>query len=471
MHLIKKTKNFQKRGFKWNETEYRVVDTIGIGDINLTKKKVIYEKIAEIIHLMPEGISQILFVIDRKFSTEEANTLNLFKDFIFDCDIAEYITIVRTKFGNFKNEDECGKDKEYLCNENDTIARLSKSIVYVDNPPINISDDDSDDGDDKINKLKRVQSRLILLDHLDKVSRNKYYELKTWDKLHSRYNKEANKTLKLLKRLILVIPSFFKLNSNTPGREKTRNLLIIGRTGSGKFTLSDLLCGTNGTVKKDFQQKSFELKSIKYRVIEIRIKLIEKNLLYSKIGEIINSMPEGISQILFVVDGRFTVEEVETFKVFGKVIFESGIVEHTTIVRTKFANFEKKSECEKDKKELCKENEIISKIIESCRGIVYVDNPPKNIRGVERREKSRNILLCHLKTVCHKYYKLRTWDKLHTKITSHMKESGITSTLGDFMAAEVESNLISEIPAFANVNFVAYRNYCIENTSRKILKG
>lgn len=138
---INKAKSFRNQIFEWKGKKYHVVDTIGIGNI---KKKVIYEKIAEIIYLMPEGISQVLFVIDGNFTAEEASTFNLLKNSISESGIAEYITIVRTKFSNFKNENECKKDED-LCKENETIAKLCKSIVYVDNPPINIFVDDCDD--------------------------------------------------------------------------------------------------------------------------------------------------------------------------------------------------------------------------------------------------------------------------------------------------------------------------------------
>ena len=47
-----------------------MVDTTGVGDTKLDKKKVLY-KIAEGIYLMPEGISQVLVVLDGKFTTEE----------------------------------------------------------------------------------------------------------------------------------------------------------------------------------------------------------------------------------------------------------------------------------------------------------------------------------------------------------------------------------------------------------------
>jgi hypothetical protein len=140
-----------------------------------------FTKLTKSIVRLSEGISQFLFVIDGKFTAEEVKT-------IFDSGIYENITIVRTKFSNFKNEDECNKDKEELLKEIRSLhkesglaAKICRSIVYVDNPPINISlIDDDDSKTNEINKRKRDQSSSILLGHLDKVFLEKYYELKAW---------------------------------------------------------------------------------------------------------------------------------------------------------------------------------------------------------------------------------------------------------------------------------------------------
>ncbi|CAB4444952.1 unnamed protein product [Rhizophagus irregularis] len=174
-YSISEKKNFQKKDFEWRGTKYRVVDTIVIGE------EVTYEKMGELIHLIPEGLSQVLLVIDGKFITKEkVGLFELFRKLIFEDGIAEYITIVRTKFSNFKNESECKKDREDLCKESETIAKLCKNIVYVDNPPINIFVDDDDDEETiRINRKRRDQSRKLLLEHLEKAC----HKLKTWDNL------------------------------------------------------------------------------------------------------------------------------------------------------------------------------------------------------------------------------------------------------------------------------------------------
>ncbi|CAB5199829.1 unnamed protein product [Rhizophagus irregularis] len=390
-YSINKKKNYRIKDFEWKGTKYQVVDTTGIGDIKLTKKKVIYEKIAEIIYQMPEGISQVLWVIDGKFSAEEASTFNLLKDFIFESGIAEYITIVRTKFSNFKNKDECKNDKEDLCKENESIAKLCKSIVYVDNPPVDIFVRDDDDKETiRINTRRRNHSRKILLDHLDKVCRKKYYKLKIWDNLQNKIDirniaEEVERNLKI---------EFPVLERNLKSALNFNSVETVRRDfNSGKSTLANVL-----------------KKETKYFVFDTGVTKLNKNII---------RLSEGISQFLFVIDGKFTAEEV-------KAIFDSGIYENVTIVRTKFSNFKNKDECNKDKEDLCREISAMYKeggaVAKLCRNIVYVDNPPTNISVVDdddkktnkinkkKRDQSRFILIEYLdKVFQEKYYELKAW--------------------------------------------------------------
>ncbi|CAB5369874.1 unnamed protein product [Rhizophagus irregularis] len=476
---IRKTKNFQIRVFKRNETEYRIVDTIGIGDINLTKKQVISEKVAEVIYLLPEGISQVLFVIDGKFSAEKASTFNLLRDYIFESGIAEYITIVRTKFSNFKNEDECIKDKENLCDENESIAKLCKSIVYVDNPPVDISVRDDDDKETiRINKRRRNHSREILLDHLDNVCGKKYYKLKIWDNLHNK-TFVRNIAEEVERNLSSEIPSLYhfeeaesyskpvqedlpspRIDDLTSSQETIGKLIIVGRTNSGKSTLAKVLDSKKGT---------------KYLVVDAGVTKLTKSIV---------KFSDGMCQFLFVIDGKFTAEEV-------KAIFDSGIYENITIVRTKFSNFKNEDECNKDKEELYKEirslhkeSRIVAKI---CRSIVYVDNPPINISVVDeddrktneinkkKRGRSRSILLEHLdKIFQEKYYELKAWLCNKTsignigKVEQNLKLEIPTLNLSYFEEAErsfkekISSNITKNLGHNSNVCIKKYLKEWIE---------
>ncbi|GBC02280.1 hypothetical protein RclHR1_04540004 [Rhizophagus clarus] len=200
--------------------------------------------------------------------------------------------------------------------------------------------------------------------------------------------------------------------------KKIKNILIIGPTKVGKSALCNVLSDTRGfeenesTAKetKNFQEKIFEHDWMKYHVVEIGIKSIEKKDLYNKIGKVINFMPEGLSQILFVVNERIMAEDIDTFYLSKDFIFKCGILDYVTIVKIKFSDFKSPKKREEDYKELCNENEKISKIFKSCKKIIYVNNPPINIitenGDVDKerveihekiRKKSRIILLDPMK--------------------------------------------------------------------------
>ncbi|CAB4381722.1 unnamed protein product [Rhizophagus irregularis] len=230
------------------------------------------------------------------------------------------------------------------------------------------------------------------------------------------------------------------------------NLLIIGATNSGKSALANVICENDHfeenerTVRnsKDFQEYDINWKGKIYHVVDIKIKLVEREIL-NKIGQVICSMPEGISQILFVVDQRLTAEEIEKLSGIEEEILKIKIYKNITIVRTKFKDFKSKEECKKDEEDLRSLNKkIFKKLFNKPRMyIVHVDNPPTHIyvgdsdddgtirNNSRRREKSRTILLEHLNKVCSKKYKLSMWDKLYEsdksknnleeRVKSHLK--------------------------------------------------
>ncbi|CAG8712826.1 2102_t:CDS:1, partial [Cetraspora pellucida] len=63
------TQQFKNIDFEWNGTKYRVVDTVGTGDANLSKDEVLY-KMGEAIHSMKKGIRRIFVVIRSRLTNE-----------------------------------------------------------------------------------------------------------------------------------------------------------------------------------------------------------------------------------------------------------------------------------------------------------------------------------------------------------------------------------------------------------------
>ncbi|CAG8616204.1 10336_t:CDS:1 [Cetraspora pellucida] len=213
------------------------------------------------------------------------------------------------------------------------------------------------------------------------------------------------------------------------------NILIIGITGNGKSALASLLANNNefkesggGISKTDRFQVSkepFEWKGKQYRLVD-NIGFgdtgnISEEEIFLEIGEGIHAAKEGINQILFVFKGRFGPEQVEAFKKFKTFISESGITKFTTLVRTKFEEFRDPKKCEEDRQSLLSEdNKDLREIIDSCNGIIYINNPPipeidedeadsddeKEINEITRKkEVSRKIVLDHLAEKCQEPYK------------------------------------------------------------------
>jgi hypothetical protein len=146
------------------------------------------------------------------------------------------------------------------------------------------------------------------------------------------------------------------------------------------------------------------------------------------IAEAVFSVKEGINQVLFALGGKFTREEIETLKMFKEVIFESGVTDYVTIVRTKFEDYDDKEKCEKDRDELIRENEGIADLINACAGgIIYVNNPSVNVSNrvrkhfnEEDRKNSRKTVLDHLMNNCQRNYRPSALERIYFRINAYL---------------------------------------------------
>ncbi|CAG8579574.1 5241_t:CDS:2 [Cetraspora pellucida] len=257
--------------------------------------------------------------------------------------------------------------------------------------------------------------------------------------------------------------------------EKT--ILLIGRSGRGKSTLANVILNKNENFEEIFKESSssisetkkiqfeeFKENDVNYLVIDtpgIGDTKMSDNEVLDIIGEAVYLVRNGLDQVLFVVGGRFDQYEMATYNLLRTMLFDEKIVEHTTIVRTRFADFRSKAKREEDVNSMIKEskekkveleNQIankekeienlspnseeykrvaieieqlkkelkstLSEIIESCQSrIVHVDNKP----DVKIRGKSRVKLLEHLNKTCQENsYKPDKLKELSDAITEDM---------------------------------------------------
>lgn len=199
---ISSTKEAQREIFEWNGLKYNVVDTIGLNDTKLSNKEVLYN-IAKTIGMMKEGISHVLFVISDKFTEEERKNFRILKDVMFESKIFSYVTIVRTKFDQFQDEEECELDKQDLLSESEDVAEIIKvcnGLIHVDNPSLKTKDE----SEITSRKKRKGNSREKLLSHLKSNYRGNY-KLNKWDEIYLRINNYLNSSNKKEEEKMLVV--------------------------------------------------------------------------------------------------------------------------------------------------------------------------------------------------------------------------------------------------------------------------
>ncbi|CAG8633425.1 14222_t:CDS:1, partial [Gigaspora margarita] len=167
IHIEKVEIDLDKDGDE--KLEMVIIDTVGIGDTQLTTQGVLY-RLAEAASHIGDGLNQIFFVSGGRFTEKEEEAYRLLSSVIFDGKVANFTTIVRTNFPNFDDEVACQKDREAMQKENSRLSNIvnSAKVIYVDNPPMV--------GRPKAVELAkeiRAESRQILLTHLG-TCRNVY---------------------------------------------------------------------------------------------------------------------------------------------------------------------------------------------------------------------------------------------------------------------------------------------------------
>lgn len=217
-------------------------------------------------------------------------------------------------------------------------------------------------------------------------------------------------------------------------------VLLIGRTGNGKSTIGNVLCGENrfkeselGVAEtKEFQSENVEVNGLKLRIIDTigigDTKLSAQEVLL-KIADAAYSLRTGIHQVIFVTSGKFTEEEITAYDILRSVIFNNEIVHYTTIVRTRFPSFRNVEKCEDDILRMKSENDKLSSLLSTCKKIMHVNNLTEEEEpGLKSRADSRTRLLLHLSS-CRQVYNPAELGQLNDRITGYMTEKQLLERL------------------------------------------
>src|SRR5436305_10078014 len=134
----------------------------------------------------------------------------------------------------------------------------------------------------------------------------------------------------------------------------TKKILLIGRSGRGKSTLANVITGMENKFKesgssasetKKIQFEEFKDKDTNYLIIDtpgIGDTKMSDNEVLDIIAEAVYLARDGLSQVLFVVDGRFDQYEMATYNILRTIIFDENVTKQTTVARTNFADFRSK---------------------------------------------------------------------------------------------------------------------------------
>jgi predicted GTPase len=267
------TKDIQKEEFIESGINYAVIDTVGIGDAQLKKEEVL-DKIAEAVYLARKGVSQILFAVIGRLDQYEMSIYNLLKAVIFDEEVADHTTIIRTNFVDFRNKKKCEEDIDLMIKKGgDKLLEAIKScqgrVIHVDNP----STDTDDEDEAEMNEEDRKVSREKILNHLKGVCGEDYKPQKLQElsaEIVDFMERKIESKKKLAERL----------------REKKKEKISVSsnqnvESSKDKSENNAKDSDTESVVKKEERQvadKSQDLKSEKKTLTKLRITALEKEI-------------------------------------------------------------------------------------------------------------------------------------------------------------------------------------------------
>nr|CAG8500368.1 9543_t:CDS:1 [Entrophospora candida] len=213
-----------------------------------------------------------------------------------------------------------------------------------------------------------------------------------------------------------------------------RTILLVGRTGSGRSSLANVVSNTNNFKESEYgvsessgaQIGHFRLKGedMIYHIIDtIGIgdnRFTEAETL-SRLANAVNGVQAGLNQIFFVVSGKFMEEDVKAFTLLRTIFFGEGIGKYTTIVQTKFSSFRDPEKRRKNKEVIMSQSEDAAAILRSCRRLIHVNNLTEQEDSRQRaRNDSRAFLRNYLSANCQNVYQPSNLGEMNERIRNYL---------------------------------------------------
>ena len=224
-----------------------------------------------------------------------------------------------------------------------------------------------------------------------------------------------------------------------PDEQPDRVVVLIGRTGAGKSTMANVLAGkeslfdessgamssTKGTptelVAVHFAGTRYVLKIVDTIGIgDTKLKPVD---VLNQLAHIANNCTGGINQVLFVTSSRFTKEEEDAFDMMKSVIFQTEVLNYTSVIRTNCVEYDEPAEEVRVRTDLQQQSPVMKHVHK----FLLVDNPSlkkekSRDSAMEDRCKSRQRVLGHLILNCKERYSPDTLTRIQERVKDKIAE-------------------------------------------------
>ncbi|XP_065197875.1 trichohyalin-like [Sycon ciliatum] len=224
-----------------------------------------------------------------------------------------------------------------------------------------------------------------------------------------------------------------------PDEQPDRVVVLIGRTGAGKSTMANVLAGKESLFNESSgamsctKETPTELVAVNFGSTHYVLKIVDTIGIgdtklkpvdvLNQLAHIANNCTGGINQVLFVTSSRFTKEEEEAFDMMKSVIFQTEVLNYTSVIRTYCVEYDEPEEEVRVRTDLQQQSPIMKHV----KKFLLVSNPSlKKERGrelaMEDRCQSRQRVLAHLILNCKERYSPDTLQRIQERVKDKIDE-------------------------------------------------